>query len=579
MNSSKTTATGHPPKEESRWQTTPWVGLLSLAALVVCAIIAAVVVGISHDDEVSSWSVAPAVLLAILSAASNIAFGSALATGIVVRFWRYAARGATPSQLHYIWDHGRGFGLFGALRAGSEARTVALMATLAYITQFASGPLLQRSTDQAIEVREAPQTLNLDLAAHIPDGWLGVMENGVSIGFRKGITEVQQNFRNTSMRTRDVPGYACAAGTCHGVVRGAGLSASCSTTTQLVQMNSTDNNGLPVFAINATMLVNGVPFAVPFVGDGTNNSYHPATDTASLRLFVLHASSVNESCVTTLTIDTCDFRAAVVEYPVTIRNSTITLQLDKLTQMNVVSTTSSPNDLPTAPNGTAAGLLSSLRTMIDGNYATNTTKLWKPQANVTVYGGDGSTLPDKFFLPESPSYADGSPTRKCALTWDSPTEYVLRELHTFVFRCALRLGAEQNETQTVDGRRAVVVAVYQTDPRYLGAAMAAMVVSLGLVAALMRGWWRLPRPVTLSPLETAGVLRGVDVLEEIAEDVPLKKVLKRLERVETGLEGSKNGSATVSRVNTGLPGPQGGGKVDVEVVAVSVKGEGTSSPR
>lgn len=296
----------------------------------------------------------------------------------------------------------------------------------------------------------------MDLAMHVPDGWLGTMENGISIGFRKGITQVQQNFRNTTMHTRDSPGYTCE-GTCHGAVQGAGLSHRRSATTKYLEMNSTATNDFTVFAINATMLVNGAPLPVPFYGNGSFNT----NDMPSLRLLVLHVSSVMNRCISTITIDTYDFSAAVVEYPVTVQNSTISLRLEELTSMHEVSTSSTPNGLSTTPNGTAAGLLGSLRTMIDGNYATNTTKLFKTSSNTTVYGGDGSALPDKFLLPESPNFADCSPTHKCAVTWGSPTEYVLRERHTFVLRSALR---RKGLSSSPSSRRARGISAHRWPP-------------------------------------------------------------------------------------------------------------------
>jgi hypothetical protein len=108
----------------------PWVGLALIAAMVICAAAAGVVLGMSHGQIVDLWELQPAVILAIISAVSNIAFSSALAAGIAIRFWLYAARGTLLTQLHYIWDHGRGLGFISAFRAGSEARTVALMATI-----------------------------------------------------------------------------------------------------------------------------------------------------------------------------------------------------------------------------------------------------------------------------------------------------------------------------------------------------------------------------------------------------------------------------------------------------------------
>ena len=67
---------------------TPWPGIAAIGGMVSSLVASAVVIGVSHGNLVSSWAVQPAVLLAIFSASSNIAFNTALATGIAVRFWQ-----------------------------------------------------------------------------------------------------------------------------------------------------------------------------------------------------------------------------------------------------------------------------------------------------------------------------------------------------------------------------------------------------------------------------------------------------------------------------------------------------------
>lgn len=74
-------------------------------------------------------------------------------------------------------------------------------------------------------------------------------------------------------------------------------------------------------------------------------------------LTTLYSSAVNDSCVATLRIDTCSIEAGVVEYPIIMHNSTITLNYGELQNMAVVSTYISAGDLPTAPQDAGAGPL------------------------------------------------------------------------------------------------------------------------------------------------------------------------------------------------------------------------------
>ncbi|KAM7187654.1 hypothetical protein V8F33_011121 [Rhypophila sp. PSN 637] len=144
----------------------PWVVLVSLGCVIACAAAAVGIVMASNDRTVDSWAIQPAVLLAILSSIINLAVISALTPGLAVRFWLRAGRGTTLAQLHHIWN-ARGMGIFGAIRAGSESRKVAIVSAFIYVIQFANGPLLQRSTFQVGRSSTSIIPLSLDIAPNI----------------------------------------------------------------------------------------------------------------------------------------------------------------------------------------------------------------------------------------------------------------------------------------------------------------------------------------------------------------------------------------------------------------------------
>ncbi|KAM7211633.1 hypothetical protein V8F06_012986, partial [Rhypophila decipiens] len=456
-------------KEKSFMQIIPWTGLASLGAMVLCAIASAVVVGVANGRFADSWSIQPPVILAIIAAVSNIAFNSAMATGIAVRFWLYASRDANLSQLHYIWDHGRGFGFLSALRAGSEARTVAILATIAYVTQFASGPLVQRSVDQSVIQYESMQTLYMDVATIIPDGWFGKMERDIVVGFMNGIPQQQAIQRNLTMYTRrdpTQPEYVCN-GTCYGHVRGAGFAHWCSTTQYTLPMATTTTDNEFVFTINATRLTNS-----------TGDPY--------MELKTLYVSDVNNDCIATVMVKTCQIDAGVVEYPVTVSDDTISLRTDELTKMHVVSTFTNPLDIPGQKNGTDSGplaALGALQTSYGDPLWTQAYKLYQRNSNRTRYQGPDTNVADMFIQMQTPHFENDGPTRKCALTWADPTTYVLNYMHEFMFRSALRIGMNgtsligqpppQGEVspdrKTFEARRVTPVSVFVIDPGYLGA--------------------------------------------------------------------------------------------------------------
>lgn len=483
-----------------------WLGVLSLSTILACAVASAIVVRVSDGKEADRWKISPTVWLAIFSAGSSVAFSSALATGIAVRFWLHAARGTQMEQLHYIWDHGRGLGMLSALRAGSSARKVTLIATLAYIVQFASGPLLQRSVHQANRERLSKQTMFVNLADRIPDGWFGLKGNSGLTHGRRAMSQYQQWYLNSTIVQQDTEGYRCDGGTCLGYVRGAGFTYSCNSSTRPLDMSNNATAHLSTaFLIDAAVTVNG-------------------TGRPALQLVVSHIFKMEGNCQATINTTTCQVAAAVVEYPVVITNSTLALRHNLLeTPLRPVSIEESQGDYLTAPNGSGAGPLSGLGKFVNDNFSSNDTIRFNNISNKWLYSGAGmGHLGDAFFQAEPWDYSNHS-LATCGLIWASPTQYVITAMHDYMFRVSMRVGFGVERHSFLAEKR-VSVLVFESDWRYLGAALAALLVGLLLVGSLSWGGWRLQRAVTLSPLETAALFVNHEPSGEGATE--LRGVLK-----------------------------------------------------
>jgi len=545
-----------------RW--TPRLAILSTVTISACIAASIAIIMISDTKIVASWKVSPAVLLAILSSIMNLAFSTALTGGVAITWWLCISRhqGTNVSQLHYIWDRGEGIGFIPAVRARFDARRVALIAAFVATVQFVHNPLLQRATHQKTHAHITKLPMQLDIAQRLPDGWTGYIGNGSAItmiGSRLGLSDVQQWWRNDTILTRKEDGYNCN-GTCEGTVKGAGICYHCSSTTEYLDLSTTETDGSIVFAINSTMAQNatGVPF---------------------LRLTTLYSSDVNDSCIATLTVDTCDIGAAVVEYPITIQNSTVLLNRGELQNMTVVSTYISAGDLPTAPRNAGAGPLAGLNNFFGYYLYANVTEMYDPDLNKSTYSGP-SMIADLFFQPESSSYSAYT-FSKCGLKWSSPTEYVLNSMHDFMFRAALRAG-NSIEAQTFTARRTSQALVFHSDHRYLVAALVPILLALLSVLSLLWGWWRLGRPVNLSPLETARVL-GAPILQTTRPDATVEEMLQdgeigqRRVRLERGLVVDITHSRGISdkKVTECGQGAQEetsrAGKTRCDVAAVKVK--------
>ncbi|KAI9767113.1 MAG: hypothetical protein M1840_005902 [Geoglossum simile] len=520
----------------------PWLVMVLVLIIVACMGASTCIVIVSDKQAVSSWKVQPTVLLAVLSSIFNFALGTTLSMGVAVTWWRSALHGTTLARLHYIWDRGIGYSFASAFKAGFDTRRVALVATAIAVVELINNPLLQRSTHIRAQEIVTNETMKMDLAQRLPDGWTGTIGNGSAItmiGSRYGLSDVQAWWRNDTIMSHNKPGYYCN-GTCNGRVQGSGIKYNCSSTTEALDLSTRNSDGSIIFAINSTMSTNstGVPF---------------------LFLTTLYSSAVNDSCVATLTVDTCQIEAAVVEYPVTIQNSTVILNYGRLQDMPVTSTYISAGDLPTAPRGAGAGPLAGLNNFFGYYLYANVTEVFDPDLGRSTYSGP-SMIADLFFDPEASSY-DNHTFAKCGLKWSSPTSYVLNSMHDFMFRAALRVG-NGIEVQTFKAQRTSAALLFHSEPRYLASALAVMLLALLAVLSLLWGWWELGRLVSLSPLETAKAF-GAPMMQSASQHSTIEGILKEIgetkfkydERILLATEGGERkevgGHDHETQLNTG----------------------------
>jgi hypothetical protein len=469
----------------------------------------ACIITVSDKQTVASWKVQPTVLLAVLSSVLNLALGTVLSMSVAITWWRSALHGTTLARLHYIWDRGEGYSFAPALKAGFDARKVALIAAVIAMVKFVNNPLLQRSTHIRSREIATNEVMKMDITQRLPDGWTGTIGNGSAItivGSRFGLSDVQAWWRNDTIMSHNKPGYYCN-GTCEGKVQGSGISYNCSSTTEALDLSTPKNDGSIIFAINSTMSKN-------------------STGAPLLLLTTLYSSAVNDSCIATLSVDTCKIEAAVVEYPVTIQNSTVTLNYNGLQNMAVVSTYISAGDLPTAPKNAGAGPLAGLNNFYGYYLYANVTEVFDTYINRSTYSGP-SMIADLFFDPEASSY-DSHTFARCGLMWSSPTEYVLNSMHDFMFRAALRAG-NGTEVQTFMAQRTSQALLFHSEYRYLAAALAVMLLALLAVLILLWGWWELGRPVSLSPLETAKAF-GAPMMQHVGRNSAVG-ILKEMEGI------------------------------------------------
>jgi hypothetical protein len=159
-----------PHSQEKAWQTgflrnVPWLGLGALL-LVLCSIIASTaILVISNGDAVSTWRIAPSVILALLTSLSTACFGLALASGINVTWWRRMLQGGNLDDIHYYWEQGSS--LWAAATAGRRSSLLSISKLFIAVAAIAEGPLLQRATTIAAREVSRPFSLQAALAVNL----------------------------------------------------------------------------------------------------------------------------------------------------------------------------------------------------------------------------------------------------------------------------------------------------------------------------------------------------------------------------------------------------------------------------
>jgi hypothetical protein len=444
------------------------------------------------------------VLLALLSGIWNYSISVVLGISVAITWWRCASRGTTLESLHYIWDQG-GLNIISALRAGFHARIVVLLALLVTAVQIINNPLLQRSTHIVAEDDIFEDSMMVHIAPQLPDGWLGSIQNASTaniIGSRNGISDIQAWWWNETIFNNNATGYQCD-GRCEGKVRATGLASNCTSRMSALDYSAQENVGSPLFVINTTL--------------STNSTGSPV-----LVLTSLYASAIDNSCMATITVDTCTIEAAIVEYPIVIRNTTVSLNKDKLRNMTIISKYASAGDFPTTAKGQGAGVLEGLNDFFGTYMAANATLLIDKSRGNTLY--TGGLIEDLFFLTEAGNYNDRI-LPKCGLKWSRPTQYLLDSMHDFLFRASIH-ASRPGDVQNFAVQRTTLTLLFRSNYNYLAAALLPMLAALLAVIAQLAGWRRLGRRVSLSPLEIAAAF-GAPIMHR-AQAAAAAGILARL---------------------------------------------------
>jgi hypothetical protein len=531
--------------------------LLLLALSVGCIIASITILLISHQDPIKSWKFQPSVLLSFLSGVYAAALSGLFTTGIAITWWRSIRHGSTLKQLHFISAGGNAVDIVPAFLAGSGARRVALVALVVLITNLTIGPLTQRATSLRSHDISKNIVMSMQLAQQIPDGWFGTRQGFLN----RGLRVAQGTFLNSSLTTSTAAGYYCPANsTCSGAVPAAGINFECATTTEVVDLLDIDNQGSTVFSIDFTYYQGSEIFTLEETLLNTVNSY----DRPMLSMATKYIDSVDGTCAGTLRTDICNITAAIVRYPILIRDNTFTLDLLQLVkQPDIISNDTSTTDQD--PTNEEWGSLLSIVQVFSIAYrskvvlanGTQGSVLWELTKEAYRSPIWPTMFMDASVDAESSNYSS-TVREKCPMVWSSPTLPLISYMYDIMFRAAYAVpttntsDTAQSFLQTFPVLSKGSELWHVTDFRFLVASIAAMILGLLAAISLLWGWWQLDRYVSLSPLETGKAL-GAPIFAAAGDTHEVNGILKKVgqEKVtHSGVEliWSENAYALGTRV-------------------------------
>ena len=204
------------------------------------------------------------------------------------------------------------------------------------------------------------------------------------------------------------------------------------------------------------------------------------------------------SCDGDLQIRNCTLQPATVEFPVVVDGGSQTITL--------ASGTSIFND--TIVSITKGLDAVSARTRFGGIYLALHEKFQSTASMSTGVVAEGtftaSGLPASQYAIIDDSNPYSNPATNCsAISYANPLYDVLQAARDLSFRTAIFAANRSTDMQEVTVAQDPGEAHYHSDYLFLGLAIVATLVPLGVVVVIYHGYWKIGRKMSLSPIETA----------------------------------------------------------------------------
>lgn len=424
-----------------------------------------------------------------------------MAQGAAITWWIKAIDGCTVKDLHRHWsfansvyDSVTGIKFFNALT----------LASLASVIVSVNNPIFQRASTVSVQPFEKNITMTVAVAQDLPEGYTS-MFTGKTVPVLSGMsTAFQEVLRAYSLREpMHLNDSGCGTGNCSGIIKAAGLAVNCTKTSLPYDFGSaligehghvvgSDYNGTVVGMVD----VDRETFSSNFTIDMATS--------ASINFTVAYKDQ--SPCKSRLVVNHCVLEPATLKYPVSIEDGVVRFTPPSLLSSlgsdpkNVVSIYQPrPYFIARSALGgpylAASDLYTSHATISQHNH------VWTLNISGTLAQDYATSLDDLV---------------ACENTWSDPTDEVISSLQEIMFRTALSVSNNPpqnssytsnisyvNTTQTIHTVQVTSQPAFQTHTGYLAAGVAVMTTCVVAVASTFRGWWKLGRQMSLSPIEIA----------------------------------------------------------------------------
>ncbi|RFN49466.1 hypothetical protein FIE12Z_6255 [Fusarium flagelliforme] len=485
----------------------PWLGTAGIIVAVASAVGSIVALYSANGKAVDSWPskdtpMQLTVVLSILIAVGNVGLRIAHKEGSTLTWWIKMSKGATLAESHRTWDCGSSAwsSILGFLHL--HIRKIGLVSILMAF-HFANGPLIQRATDVTTGFSTEPATFKAPVSPDMflePTGYYQTRGPSVNT-LASNFTSVYLAFTNREPIRLNLKG---CEGICSGTLIGAGFDFDCT-------------RGKQDYSIRAVQAAPGTTWEIGSIRIWNSDTENPDTIRVDT-VFKGDAADVGD-----LTVTNCTLHSATVRYPFTYTNGTVELQGPGSTIKGMVNQTEEMVYLFREHSG--------LGTFVSrlGGFGYALSRAYS--STVGVYYTGPLALMASGPMAYTYMSSDDGVLGETGMTWFDPTPSILEAFNEMAFRTAVAFSNSTFE-QTIQGTQQRSFIKYTVNTDFLAASLGVTFICALAIVLLYHGFWRLGRPVTMSPLEIANafqapVMQGTSLLrdaEDLAKALENKKV-------------------------------------------------------